>query len=76
LSKSPYFKRFIHLARQPKAGRWFPLIFALAKSNDPEKADILSTLPPKASYNNRNNLLISNTLQTIKSTPPLHLRQK
>jgi hypothetical protein len=76
LSKSLYFKRFIHLARQLRAGRWFPPMFALAKSNDPEKIDIRSTLPPKALFNNRNNLLIFNTLQTIKPTPPSHLWQK
>jgi hypothetical protein len=76
LSKSPYFKRFIHLARQLGVGRWFSPMFALAKSNDPEKADIRSTLPPKASYNNRNNPLIFNALRTTKSTPPSHLPQK
>jgi hypothetical protein len=42
-------------------------MFALAKSHDPEKADIPSTLPPKASFNNRNNLLIFNNLQKTKS---------
>jgi hypothetical protein len=45
-------------------------MLALAKSHDPEKADIYSTLLPKASFNNRNNLLILNILRKSKSTPP------
>jgi hypothetical protein len=73
LSKSPFFKRFIHLAPELRVGRQFPPMFALAKSHDPEKADMYLTLPPKASFNNRNNLLIFNTLRKTNSTPPSHV---
>jgi hypothetical protein len=48
-------------------------MFALAKSHDPEKADIPLTLPPKASFNNLNNLFIYNILRKTKSTPPSYV---
>jgi hypothetical protein len=44
MSKSPLFKRFIHLAPRPKVERRFLLIFALAKSRCPDGAAARSTL--------------------------------
>src|ERR1039458_1354588 len=49
ISKSPFLKHFIHLAPQLRVGCQFSTMFALAKSHDSEKADMYSTLPPKAS---------------------------
>jgi hypothetical protein len=74
--KKPVFQVVYSPGPQLRVGRQFPPIFALAKSHDPEKADIHSTLPPKASFNNRNNLLIFNILRKTKSTPPSHVWYK
>jgi hypothetical protein len=70
LSKSPFFKRFIHLATQLRVGRQFPPIFALAKSHDPEKADIHSTLRQKLYFSIETTRLFSTRYE--KQNPHHH----